>query len=326
MRCRLPADRDAAVVRDVEQLVAVRRPRVEPGKAAHVLAHGRRGGREQHDRTVDVDPGRVAARTVGVGQIRNGVEIVERAGVDVARLHGDDRGTRRPAQDALQFFREDSVLLVAGGQHRGALPEAQESQGPGDRRVGTFLEDDGHPRRSQQSVDLDVPAGLPKHLVTGSGQAREVGHLPSGDEADGASRGQPEDVEQHLGGQFLGDRHTGRGREEPGVLVPCRDEQLRAPRRRVQAADHESEEPAAGVRGDVGAEVADQVGHDRGRVHAPITQAVVEGRPDLGVRAPWVDGPVGQRLQMCQRRPTSDVQHGLPVRTVHDVPSPTQAR
>jgi hypothetical protein len=63
-------------------------------------------------------------------------------------------------------------------------------------------------------------------------------------------------VTRPLGRQFLGHGDAWCRREQGGILVPGGDQDLGAPRGRMQAADDEAKEPAAGVRGDVRAEIA----------------------------------------------------------------------
>jgi hypothetical protein len=47
------------------------------------------------------------------------------------------------------------------------------------------LDDDGHGRGTLQAVRLDVPIRIAQHSVACRREAREVGHLPAGNEADG---------------------------------------------------------------------------------------------------------------------------------------------
>jgi len=127
-------------------------------------------------------------------------------------------------------------------------------------------------------------------------------------------------TDSSLGGQFLRDRDTRRRGEQTGVLVPGRHEQLRAPRRRVQTADDESEEPAAGMGRDVRGQVACELGHDLHRVDTVVGEGVVQCRPDLRVVTLGIDAPGRERVQVLQRRRRNHAQDAFPVRAVHAAP------
>src|SRR5205814_8415617 len=75
-----------AVVRDVEPLVAVRRPGVRGPDAGHQMTGGRTGRGPQPEGPVDVDP-----RAVAVSHLRRADEVVKGASIDVARLQTHDR-------------------------------------------------------------------------------------------------------------------------------------------------------------------------------------------------------------------------------------------
>src|SRR5205814_2340205 len=111
--------------------------------------------------------------------------------------------------------------------------------------------------------------------------------------------------------------HSGRGWEEGRILVPGRDEDLGTPRRWVQAADHEAEEPTAGVRGDIRPEVAGELGDDLRRVEACFGGRVVKRGAHVRVLALRVDAAVGQRPQVLERGGAGGVEHRCPVRAMH---------
>jgi len=270
-------------------------------------------GRQQHHRAVDVYPSRVARLPMGFGDVRNGRKVVEGAGVHVAALDRHDGRTRPGTQGVREQVRTHPVLVVARDQDRGPLPQPEEAQRAQDRGVRTLLDDDAHRRCAEQPVRLGVPAGRAQHLVPGRGQAGEVRHLTARHEADRGCRWQTQQVDQPLGGDLFSDSHAGRRREQPRVLVPRRDQQLGTPGRRVQATDDETEEPTAGVRGDVRAEITDQVGHDLRRLQTLIWQPVVERSPDLGVLALRIHPTLRQRPQVAQRLGRGYIEHGLPV-------------
>ena len=78
---RIAHEDDAAVVRHVEPLVCVRRPRIGVGETVDELRAGRSSRRPEPERAVHVHPG---ARRMGArDDLRGGVE---RAGIDVAGL------------------------------------------------------------------------------------------------------------------------------------------------------------------------------------------------------------------------------------------------
>ena len=77
------------------------------------------------------------------------------------------------------------------------------------------------------------------------GQARRVGALAAGDEADAGGFRQSEQVERPGGGDLLdGGRSRGEGMEG-GVLVPCRHQPVRGKRGGQRSADDEAEVPRA---------------------------------------------------------------------------------
>ena len=88
---------EAAVVRDVEPLVRVGRPRVGALDAGDQV----RGARARRRPTARRRRRR-APRRRAVGDVAIGVERIEGAGVDVARLRADDRRAARSAASALR--------------------------------------------------------------------------------------------------------------------------------------------------------------------------------------------------------------------------------
>jgi hypothetical protein len=146
---------------------------------------------------------------VGVDEVGDRVEAVERAGVHVAGLGGDDRGSLEPFEGPAQRGDLEAVLVVARHLHRGALTEPEVAQGPGHGRVSAGLEHHVHLRGAGQPVRLDVPAHLPEHVVTGRREAGEVRHLPAGDEPDRAARRQADELDDPACRHLLDDRDAG---------------------------------------------------------------------------------------------------------------------
>src|SRR5262249_621962 len=107
------AEDEPRVVRHVQPLVRIGRPRVGTLDAAYEMAKLRRSGRPETERAVDVQPG----STSGDG-VRNCVEIVESPGVHLACLRADDRrplveSQRCDIHAALVVRRQDVDLCAA---------------------------------------------------------------------------------------------------------------------------------------------------------------------------------------------------------------------
>ena len=104
---------------------------------------------------------------------------------------------------------------------------------------------DADPWGGNQPVALHIPARTPEDGMPGGGQARRVGGLAAGDEADAGVFRQSEQVEHPRGGDLLdGGRGRGEGMEG-GVLVPCRHQPVRGKRGGQRSADDEAEVPRA---------------------------------------------------------------------------------
>ena len=85
----------------------------------------------------------------------------------------------------------------------------------------------------------------------------------------------------------------------------------------MQAADHEAEEPTAGMRRDIRPEIASELGDDLRRVEACFGGRVVKRGAHVRVLALRVDAAVGQGPQVLERGRACGVQHRCPVRAMH---------
>ena len=113
--------------------------------------------------------------------------------------------------------------LVVRGDHPDVLPlaaEAEHLERRVDRDVRALVGDDRDVRRALQSVPLDVPADLGEHAMARGRERREVGHRRAGDEPDARPGRQPEQLDEPGAGDLLGDRGGRRERVQAGVLVP----------------------------------------------------------------------------------------------------------
>ena len=93
VRLRVAAEDDAAVVRDVQPLVRIRRPRVCALAAHCEMPEARARARPESERAVDVEPG-----AGGGARVRNLVERVDGSGVHVPGLGTDDHRAGRARQ------------------------------------------------------------------------------------------------------------------------------------------------------------------------------------------------------------------------------------
>ena len=167
---------------------------------------------------------------------------------------------------------------------------------------------DAYARRAHQPALGDVPAGPAQHLVATGGEAGEVGHGAAGDEADGAARGEAEQVD-HPRLRHVLDRGVGGGQQpQPGVLVPRADQPVHGQRCRVGAADDEAEEPSPRHRGQPGLARLGQLVDDRDGIGRAVLQVPVEpvqhllgrhGRRDRS-RREGVEPPEGVSVRPVQ--------------------------
>ena len=112
-------------------------------------------------------------------QFGDGVQPVDRSGVDVPHLTADDQGPGCVLESRFQCRNRHPALIVY--IHGVNLPgHAEKPKRPIDGRVATPA--DQHPghRSTEQTVALHIPSGPGQHGVAGGGQAAEVGHRATG--------------------------------------------------------------------------------------------------------------------------------------------------
>ncbi len=285
MRLGVADEGEAAVVRDVEPLVAVRGPRVGAFDAVHQVAEARSRRRPQAERPVDVDPG---VRPSGTHELDGRAERVERTGVHVAGLEAHDERPVARRQGRLQGVEPHPSLLV--GRHRrsrghGPAPGTGAPSGswraPRPPRATSIAGEPASPsastsqpraastrwRAAARQVTCaiwqpvvspnEVPAGRPNRS---SSQAPTTS---STTDADG-----PAGV-------------------DPGVLVPGAGQPVRGERGRQRPADHEPEVARPGDPDDTRLGVAREALDARRAVPRLRPGAVRRARPGARRGWPW---------------------------------------
>ena len=101
-------------------------------------------------------------------------------------------------------------------------------------------------RRTEETVGLDIPPGLPEHGVPGGGERAEVRHRGAGHERARAAGRQAQGLQQPAQGDLFEKGRAGGRAIEHGILVPGAGEPVGGERDGQGAADDESEEPRAG--------------------------------------------------------------------------------
>ena len=233
---------DAVVVRHVEPLVRVVGPGVGQFSTVQQCAAVAAGPAPQPERAVDVHP-----CLFGVRDLADAAQRVNRAGVHVAGLRGDDDRSIERGQRALERLGAHPPLLVGVDLDRVARAQAEHAQRGVDGDVRFRAGDDVHTRRAGQPVLLHVPTGAAQHGVARRGERGEVRHLAAGHEADAGGAREVENVEEPLGGDLLADGVRGRGGEEAGILIPRRGEPVGSEGDGQRAADDEAEVARAGA-------------------------------------------------------------------------------
>ena len=190
-----------------------------------------------------------------VGQVDGLGERVEGAGVDVARRRSiTSVGPVARGQGPRQGVQPDPALAV-GRRSARTVPEPRPSRCTATsivacRSCDAITRTRGAPWSPASSTSQPAPAST---ACRRGGEPGEVGHLqPPVTNPTAASAGRPSrSITQRAGSLLQGRRGRSR-RPQPVVLVPRRDQPVRGERRRVRAADDESEEAAGAHRRETG--------------------------------------------------------------------------
>src|SRR5689334_4645662 len=106
---------------------------------------------------------------------------------------------------------------------------------------------DADSRSAAHPVVLDVPPTIREQRVSRGGEASDMGHLAAGDQSESSLSRKAEQILKPLAGDFLDDSCGRRTGIDGGVLVPRGSEPVGGEGCRQRAADHPSEETAAGA-------------------------------------------------------------------------------
>ena len=227
VRVGVRAERDAAVVRDVEPLVGVGRPRVGPLRARREVAERRARRGPQPERTVDVEPGARARRP----------RRRSRRGRRTHRCSPRPPGRRRSSAPRPPASAPRSALRVEPPvrqrvQRADLRPaDAEVAQRAVDRRVALRADEHGERRRAGEALLGDVPADGGEHVLPRRGKAREVSGLAARDEGERRALRDPEQVLDPGAGGVLGDerRRAERAAARGSGPRPRRARRRRAP-------------------------------------------------------------------------------------------------
>ena len=231
-------EHESRIVRDVEPLVPVRRPRIAAVDAARVMTQGRARGCPQAERAVDVQP-----RPMTTCDVRDLVDRIEGARVHVAGLRADDRRAVAARERRRERVALHPALIVSGNPLDLPRSDPQQAQRSDDRHVHFVTDDHAEMWCALQSIGLHVTTDAAQHFVTGGGERREVRHVAAGDEPDARACRQSQQLEQPRAGDFL-DNGSGRRHDvETRVLIPGGDEPFCGDRRRQRATGDEPEVP-----------------------------------------------------------------------------------
>jgi hypothetical protein len=242
LQLRVSHEREAAVVGDVQPLVAVGDDRVCPLDSLDEMARAVREGGEETEGPVHVQPGAVTLREIGHrGQ---GVEV---AGVHLAGTR-DHHGGR--VAEGLEFAFERGEVEPSGPVRR-EFPHGIASQ-PEHRerlrvaRMDVARAENRHPRQTAEAFHVDVHA-LPKAPPSPSTSERgEVRHGRARGEDPAPRPRQTEELLQPAERDRFEMSAQWRGNPGSRVLIPRGCEPVRAERRRRRPTVDEVEEPRPG--------------------------------------------------------------------------------
>ncbi len=215
MRFGMSDEREPAVVRDVEPLVRVGRPRVGLAHPLDEMAElGRRGG-PQPERAVDVEPGARRPR-----ECRDLGHRIHGARVHLADLRADHRRAVTAGKRRLHRIRAHSTLVIHRHRHGRRGTEPEKAQRAIHRHMALPADEHADGRRTAQPIALDIPAGALEHRVPSGREAGHMGHLTTRHEGERGRRRKPEQLLEPLTRHLL-DHGGGRaGDDEARVLVP----------------------------------------------------------------------------------------------------------
>ena len=174
------------------------------------------------------------------------------------------------------------TLLIGRDRHDGGRAEPDQPRRLLNGGVCVGTGDDSNPRRSLQSLCLDVPADPPQHLVSRRRQRSDVRHRRTGDEADAGAGRQRQEFEQPSGGDFFQCGDSWGHDVQRHVLIPRRDQPVGCNRCRHTAADDEAEVTRAGRPHQAGFDGCGEAVDNRGGVLRVIGQWTAECRDELG--------------------------------------------
>ena len=291
------AERDPAVVRDVEQLVGIGRPRVGALVTGDEVAQGWGRRSPQAEGAVDVQPGTGPFDRVGDRR-----EVVADAGVHLSGLGADDRRTVGLGQGDAEGARVDRPVWVGTDHPDLCAPDPEVAQRPVDRRVPHRADENRDRRRPGEPVLQEVPASRGQDMLTCRGETGEVSGLAARDERERRVLRDPEQLLRPRSGGVL-DHDRGRAEsDQPEVLVPGRHQPVRGERDRQRSADHEPEVAAALARDDAGVDVRCELLDHLQRIRRAVGQRAVEHLAELADTGTGVHGSRVQRVEVVCRQ------------------------
>ncbi len=173
---------------------------------------------------------------------------VEGAGIELAGLHHDDRGSAARRARRGEGIRLHPPLLVRGDPHDAIMAEAEQLQRKEHGGMRVVADQHVDRRRAEQPARLDVPADPPQHLATGRREAGGVRDGGTGHEPDRGVARQVDQIEQPACRSFLSGRRGRRRVVIAGILAPGAGQPVGRDPDRVRGADHPAKEARAGHR------------------------------------------------------------------------------
>ena len=232
--------------------------------AGDEMPEARRSGRPEPEGAVDVQPGAGA-----LDRVRDLLERVERAGVDVSRLRADDRRARRPSPERpasasarirpCSSTASGSICAVPIPRKRSARSTVTWRSSPTRTRIR------GAPWRPSRA--RSQPAASSTWCRAAASAVTCAIWQPVTNPA-GHAVGQAEQLAQPGERHLLHHRRARPGGDEARVLVPGRRQPVGRERRRQRAADHEAEVASARHRDDARLRPGDQLRDDLRRLAA----------------------------------------------------------